>query len=55
MGCLVPFGRNGCAGCVGCTLPLLAALLCLILPPLIRGAAAHDSHTVSRPPASASR
>ena len=32
MGCLVPFGRNGCAGCVGCTLPLLVLLLGLLLP-----------------------
>ncbi len=32
MGCLLPFGRNGCVGCVGCTLPLLAAMLCLLMP-----------------------
>lgn len=32
MGCLVPFGKNGCVGCVGCTLPLLLAMLCLLLP-----------------------
>ena len=48
MGCLVPFGRNGCAGCVGCTLPLVVALLCLVLPPIIRGAAAQNSDKVSR-------
>jgi len=32
MGCLLPFGRNGCVGCVGCTLPLLVGMLCLLMP-----------------------
>ena len=32
MGCLVPFGKNGCVGCVGCALPLLVGMLCLLLP-----------------------
>lgn len=32
MGCLLPFGRNGCVGCVGCTLPFLATMLCLLMP-----------------------
>lgn len=30
MGCLVPFGRNGCVGCVGCLLPVTLAAISLL-------------------------
>ena len=30
MGCLLPFGRNGCVGCVGCLLPLTVAVVTLL-------------------------